>query len=99
MGHIALSSELGEEEKEEARKGFDLVKLEAALSKMVNIQQMSMQLTKGQAQEKAINQKMSMPGNAGALDQEVPEQQVSPGQNKMEDMFAGTEQEKQLFNT
>jgi hypothetical protein len=99
MSHIAQSSELGEEEKEEAKKAFDLIKMEAAMMKAVNIQDMGMRLQKGQEKEDAMNQKLGLPPGAGqAQQQDEPEQQVTYGQNEEKDMFAGTEQEKMLFN-
>lgn len=98
MAHIALTSELGEEEKEEAEKAFDLIKMEAALMKAVNIQQMQMTLTKGQMVEEKMAAKAGMPpGGGGGPGEEPPQPQITEGQPTEEDMKRGTRQQETVF--
>ena len=94
MAHIALTSELGEEEKEEAKKAFDLIKMEAALMKAVNIQKMQMMLSQGQVQEEKMRAKIGQSPGGGGPGEEEPPLQITEGGNEEADMRAGTKQQE-----
>lgn len=93
--HIALTSELAEEEKEEVKHAFSLAKLEAAMAKNMNIKdaQMKVQMIESKIQG-ILAQKagMGMAPEQGA-GEEAPEQQMSIGGPPEEKMMEGTPQE------
>jgi len=97
MSHIALTSELGEEEKEEARYAFDLIKTESALMKAVNIQDMTLRLSQGKMQEEKMAAKTGgiPPGMGGG--EPPPPQQITEGVPSEEDMKRGTPQEQTVL--
>jgi hypothetical protein len=97
--HIALTSEISEEEKEEVKKAFSLAKFEAAMNKNMNIKNAQMQIQQieqkiqGILQAKAgMGQAPQQPGEG----EEQPEQQMSIGAppNPEEKAVEGTPQEQ-----
>lgn len=96
--HIALTSEISEEQKEEVEKAFSLAKMEAAMNKTMNIKNAQMTIQQIEQKLQAILDAQSGMGGMPQLGMEEqggqPKQQMSIGGPPEEKMMEGTPQEQ-----